>query len=347
MALVAEPAAAPTPSPAPAPRGQVLGPGARYAISRVIASAATFLFVIVFNFFLFRMLPGDPIALYTRGRDVDVSQIRALRSDLDQPLLVQFWNYIKNPFAQQLDSVKYGIPPWDVILPRIWPTLLLVGTATILATIFGVWLGIRSGWRRGKTFDKVSTTTTLVLYSMPEFWFGMILLIVFSVGVFGLPGFFPVGGLSTPGIDTSTPAGWLDVAWHLTLPVTTLTIIYLAEYSLVMRASLIDEMGQDYLHTARAKGLRDALVRRRHAVPNALLPTTTLIFLNLGFVVGGAITIEYVFSIPGLGSLTVDALDGPDVPVLQSLFLLFSGAVILANLAADLLYAKLDPRVRS
>lgn len=345
MALVAEPAAAPVPTPAQ--RGRVLGPGGRYVVSRVLSSVGTFLFVIVFNFFLFRMLPGDPIALYTRGRDVDVAQIRALRTQLDKPLLAQFWDYIKNPFAQQLDSVKYGQPPWDVILPRIWPTLLLVGTATILATIFGVWLGIRSGWGRGKTFDKVSTTTTLVLYSMPEFWFGMILLIVFSVGVFGLPGIFPVGGLSTPGVDTSTPAGWLDVAWHLTLPVTTLAVIYLAEYSLVMRASLIEEMGQDYLQTARAKGLRDALVRRRHAVPNALLPTTTLIFLNLGFVVGGAITIEYVFSIPGLGSLTVDALDGPDVPVLQSLFLLFSGAVILANLIADLLYARLDPRVRS
>jgi peptide/nickel transport system permease protein len=325
----------------------MLGPGTRYALSRVLTSLGTFVFVIIFNFFLFRMLPGDPIALYTRGRDVDVAQIRALRGELDQPLLVQFWGYIKNPFAQQLDSVKYGQPPWEVIGPRVWPTLLLVGTATIIATVFGVWLGIRSGWARGGRFDKISTNTTLVLYSMPEFWFGMILLIVFSVGVFGLPGIFPIGGLVTPGVDTSSPAGWLDVAWHLTLPVTTLAIIYLAEYSLVMRASLIEEMGQDYLQTAKAKGLRDKAVRRHHAVPNALLPTTTLIFLNLGFVVGGAITIEYVFSIPGLGSLTVDALQGPDVPVLQSMFLLFSGAVIIANLVADLLYARLDPRVRT
>ena len=345
MALVAEPSAAPT--PAPARRGRVLGPGPRYVLMRVLASIGTFLFVIAFNFFLFRMVPGDPIALYTRGRDVDVAQIRALRTELDQPLLSQFLGYIKNPFAQTLDSVKYGQPPWEVIGPRVWPTLLLVGTATVIATVLGVWLGIRSGWGRGKRFDKISTNTTLVLYSMPEFWFGMILLIVFSVGVFGLPGIFPVGGLSTPGVDTSSPAGWLDVAWHLALPVTTLAIIYLAEYSLVMRASLIEEMGQDYLQTARAKGLMDKMVRRRHAVPNALLPTTTLIFLNLGFVVGGAITIEYVFSIPGLGSLTVEALEGPDVPVLQSMFLLFSGAVIVANLVADLLYAKLDPRVRT
>ena len=188
---------------------------------------------------------------------------------------------------------------------------------------------------------------TLVLYSMPEFWLGMILLIVFGVGVFGLPGIFPIGGISTPGVDTSSPAGWLDVAWHLVLPVTTLALIYLAEYSLIMRASLIEEMDQDYLTTARAKGLMDKMVRRRHAVPNAMLPTMTLVFLNLGFVVGGAITIETVFSSPGSGLLTYDALRGPDVPLLQALFLLFSVGVILANLVADLLYGYFDPRVRT
>ena len=206
-----------------------------------------------------------------------------------------------------------------------------------------MWLGIRSGWNRGGRFDKTSTTTTLVLYSMPEFWFGMIMLIVFSVWL----GWFPVGGLTTPGVDTRTPAGWLDLAWHLVLPVTTLAVIYFAEYSLIMRASIIEERRQDYLQTARAKGLMDSMVRRRHAVPNALLPTMTLVFLNLGFVVGGAITIEYVFSIDGLGSLTVDALRGPDIPLLQALFLLFSAAVILANLVADLLYGYFDPRVRT
>jgi peptide/nickel transport system permease protein len=171
----------------------------------------------------------------------------------------------------------------------------------------------------------------------------MIILIVFSVWL----GWFPVGGLSTPGTDLGTPAGWLDVAWHLVLPVTTLAVIYLAEYSLIMRASILEERSQDYVQTARAKGLMDSMVRRRHAVPNALLPTMTLVFLNLGFVIGGAITIEYVFSIDGLGSLTVVALQGPDVPLLQALFLLFSAAVIVANLVADLLYGWFDPRVRT
>lgn len=327
--------------------GRLAGPSTRYVAKRIFAALGTFAFVVVFNFFLFRLLPGDPIALYTKGRDVDPAQMRALRSTLNQPVLQQFVNYLKNPFSQDASSVKYNLPAWEVIGTRVWPTVLLVGTATLLATIIGVWLGVRSAWARGERFDKVSTNTTLVLYSMPEFWFGMILLIVFSAGVFGLPGLFPSGGLSTPGVDTSSPLGWLNVGWHLFLPVTTLTVIYLSEYSLIMRASLIDEMGQDYLQTARAKGLKEKMVRRHHAVPNAMLPTMTLIFLNLGFVVGGAITIEYVFSINGLGSLTVDALRGPDIPLLQSLFLLFSAAVIAANLFADLLYGRLDPRVRT
>lgn len=327
--------------------GSSMSPTTRYVLSRVGAAVGTLVFVVIFNFFLFRVMPGDPVALYTRGRNVDPDQIRKLTAKLHAPLWEQFQDYIRNPFSGNGPSVKYSAPVWDVIEPRLYPTLLLVGSATVLASIIGVWLGIRSGWNRGSGFDKGTTSTTLVLYSMPEFWFGMIVLIVFAVGVGPFPGIFPTGGLSTPGVDTSSPAGWLDVAWHLTLPVFTLTVIYLAEYSLIMRASVIEERSQDYVTTARAKGLMDAMVRRRHAVPNATLPTMTLVFLNLGFVVGGAITIEYVFSINGLGSLTVDALKGPDVPLLQALFLLFSAAVILANLVADLLYGYFDPRVRT
>ena len=323
--------------------GGMSNPSVRYVLNRVLAAISTLVFVILFNFFLFRVMPGDPIALYTRGRNVDAEPIRALNAALNRPLGEQLFAYLANPFQSDVFSVKFSAPVWEVIGPRVYPTLLLVGTATLIATVVGVWLGIRSGWARGGRFDKTSTTTTLVLYSMPEFWFGMIILIVFSVWL----GWFPVGGLSTPGVDSSTPAGWLDVAWHLVLPVTTLAVIYLAEYSLIMRASIIEESSQDYLQTARAKGLMDSMVRRRHAVPNALLPTMTLVFLNLGFVVGGAITIKYVFSINGLGSLTVDALSGPDVPLLQALFLLFSAAVIAANLVADLLYGYFDPRVRS
>ena len=315
--------------------------------SRVLRAIVTLVFVGIFNFFLFRMLPGDPIGLYTRGRNQDAEQLLELRRALNKPLLEQFLTYMRNPFDQAIDSTRFSRPVWEMIGERVWPTILLLGTAILVASIVGIWIGIRAGWKPGGRFDRMSTGATLMLYSMPEFWLGMMLLIVFSVGAFGIPGIFPVGGMSTPGVDTSTPIGWLNVLWHLVLPCTTLILIYLADYALVMRASLIDERKQEYLTLARAKGLRDAVVRKRHAVPNALLPTITLIFLSLGFVVTGAITVETVFSWPGLGLLTYEALRGPDIPLLQAIFLMFSIAVIVANLIAELLYVVFDPRVRS
>ena len=315
--------------------------------SRVLRAVVTLVFVVIFNFFLFRMLPGDPIGLYTRGRNQDAEQLLELRRALNKPLLEQFLAYMRNPFDQAIDSTRFSRPVWEMIGERVWPTILLLGTAILVASIIGIWIGIRAGWKPGSRFDRMSTGVTLMLYSMPEFWLGMMLLIVFSVGAFGIPGFFPVGGMSTPGVDTSTPIGWLNVLWHLVLPCSTLILIYLADYALVMRASLIDERKQEYLTLARAKGLRDAVVRKRHAVPNALLPTITLIFLSLGFVVTGAITVETVFSWPGLGLLTYEALRGPDIPLLQAIFLMFSIAVIVANLIAELLYVVFDPRVRS
>ncbi len=324
-----------------------MSPGTRYALRSVVSGVGTLLFVVVFNFFLFRMLPGDPIGLYTRGRNVPPEQIEKLRAELDQPLLTQFLGYVTNPFSSTINSARFNQPVWTLIGDRVGATLLLVGTSIVLASVIGTWLGIRSAWRRGQRFDNVSTGVTLTLYSMPEFWLGMILLIVFGVGVGFIPGMFPIGGIITPGVDPRSLEGILDVAWHMVLPVTTLTAVYLAEYALVMRASLLDEMGQDYLTVARAKGLMDKVVRRRHAVPNAMLPTITLIFMNLGFVISGAITVETVFSWPGLGLLSYDALRGPDIALLQAIFLLFSIGVILANIAADLVYAILDPRVRA
>ena len=318
-----------------------------YLGRRLLSSTGTVIFVVVANFFLFRLLPGDPIGLYSRGRNVPAEQLVALRAELNQPIGEQFVQYLRNPFSSTIDSAQFSRPVWDVIGERIWPTVLLVGLATVLATVIGLRIGIRAGWSRGSRFDRVSTSGTLIFYAMPEFWLGMLLLIAFGVGIGPLPGIFPIGGISSPGVDTSTPAGWWDVARHLFLPVLTLTLAYLAEYALVMRATLLDEVGSDYLVTARAKGLMDRLVRRRHAVPNALLPTTTLVLMNLGFVVSGAITVETVFSWPGLGQLSYQALRGPDVALLQAVFLLFSLSVVAFNLIADLVIAVLDPRVQT
>lgn len=322
----------------------------RYVGSKVLGSTGALLFVLVFNFFLFRVIPGDPVRTLARNRLVSDEQVDELTRTLglEEPLPQQFLTYLKNTFTGEFGlSFRYRQPVGDILLDRLWPTLLLVGTSTLLATVIGIYLGMVAAWNRGKVVDHMSTGFSLTLYSMPEWWLGLVLLAVFAVGAGPIPGLFPTGGLHSTDVDPSSFMGGLDTAWHLTLPVITLTLAYLAEYALVMRSSLLDEMGQDYLTTARAKGLRDVYVRRRHAARNALLPTTTLVVLNLGFVVSGAITIETVFSIPGLGLLTTEAMDVPDYPLLQGTFLFFSVAVILANLAANLLYSWLDPRVRT
>ena len=324
--------------------------GTRYVTGKVAGALGSLAFMLVFNFFLFRVLPGDPVRTLARNRLVSEKQMDELTRTLglDQPLPQQFLTYLQNTLTGELGlSFKYRVPVAELIADRFWPTLLLVGTGTLLATTIGLWMGIRSAWNRGSRFDKASTGTSLTLYAMPEWWFGLLLMSVFAVGIGPIPGIFPTGGMVSPGVDPTSLEGVLDIAWHLTLPVVTLTAAYLAEYSLIMRSSLLDEMGEDYLTTARAKGLRDVAVRNKHAVPNALLPATTLIALNLGFVVAGAITIETVFSIPGLGLLTTEALEVPDFPLLQGTFLFFSAAVIVANLVANLLYAFLDPRVRA
>ena len=338
---------APQEPSATARSGRGRGGLAAYAGRRLLSGVGTMFFVLVFNFFLFRLLPGDPIALYTRGRNMDRDQLRELRRNLNRPIGTQFIDYLRNPFSSGVDSTQFSRPVWDVIGDYVWPTVVLLSTATVLSAVIGIAIGIRGGWKRGSTFDRTSTGITLTLYAMPEFWLGMVLLILFSTGVGPFPGVFPSGGTITPGLEPWSIKGILDQLWHLALPAATLTLAYLAEYALVMRSSLVDETRQDYLITARAKGLMDKLVRRRHAVPNALLPTITLVFLNIGFVVSGAITVETVFSWPGLGLLSYEAIRGPDVPLLQAIFLLFSLGVVVANVVADVVVAAVDPRVRT
>jgi peptide/nickel transport system permease protein len=322
----------------------------RYAAGKALGALGSLGFMLVFNFFLFRVLPGDPARTLGRGRFTTPEQLEDFNRTygLDQALPQQFVTYLQNTLTGDLGiSLRYRVPVSDLIVDRMWPTLLLVGTSTLLAAVIGIWLGVNSGWRRGSGFDRTSTGTSLTLYSMPEWWLGLLLIFAFAVGPGPLPGLFPTGGLHSPDVDPTSWAGVPDVAWHLALPVLTLTMAYLADYALIMRSSLLDEIGEDYVTTARAKGLRDVQVRNRHAVRNALLPTTTVVALSFGFVVTGAITVETVFSIPGLGLLTTEALSVPDYWVLQGTLLVSTAAVIAANLAANLVYGVLDPRVRS
>jgi len=234
-----------------------------------------------------------------------------------------------------------GRPVITVVSEKVWPTVLLVGLATILSTVIGILIGIKGGWKRGSSFDTGSLLGSLTLYSMPEGWLGMILLITFA----GTLGWFPAGGFESSDQLTGF-AHVMDVAKHLFLPCLTLTLGYLGEFAIIMRSSLLEVMDEEFVQTARAKGVRDKDVRRRHAVPNALLPTFTLAFYSVGFILGGAVIIEEVYSWPGLGQLTYAAIEGSDYPVIQAVFLLSSAAVILFNLIADVLYGYLDPRVK-
>jgi peptide/nickel transport system permease protein len=305
----------------------------------------TLLFVLAVNFFLFRILPSDPITMMVRANRLTDSQKAELIREFGfaKPLAEQFLIYITHPWRLGY-SQQSSRPVVDVIGERIWPTVLLVGISTILSTILGVLIGISSAWRRGSRLDVNWLISTMTFYSMPDFWFGMMLLLVFAATLH----WFPVGGYASPpeaGLTGFFPH-LLDVARHLFLPAATLTIGYLGEYSLIMRSSLIDVMHEDFVNVVRAKGLRDRDVRRKHAVPNALLPIVTMVILYFGYVLAGAVGVETVFSYPGLGLLTYTSIVEQDFPVMQGIFLLLSAAVIIANLIADITYTYLDPRVR-
>lgn len=317
----------------------------RFVLGKVAGAALTLAFVLVFNFFLFRVVSDDPTARMFRGRNLTPSQLQRLREEfnLDGTQLEQFVAYVRQTLRGNLGvSMVSRRPVTSEIADAFWPTVVLVGTATALAMLVGVAIGIRAGWRRGSRFDVGSTSFSMFTYSVPDFWLGMLLLSVFAVQL----GWFPTGGFQTAGTNATGLSLLLDQARHMVLPALTLTLAYLGEYAIVMRSSLLDTVNEDYLSLARAKGLRDVVVRRRHAVPNALLPVVSLSALNFGFVLSGAIAVEAIFSWPGLGQATLEAIRGPDFPMLQGLFLLFSVALIVANLLVDLTYALLDPRVK-
>jgi peptide/nickel transport system permease protein len=317
----------------------------RYAVGKVLGALGTLAFVIVFNFFLFRVVESNPVATLYRGRNLTDAQREQLTHQfgLDGSKWEQFLRYVEQTLQLNLGrSYATNQPVLDEIWAAAPQTIALVGTATLISMVVGIAMGISAGWRRGSGRDRLLTSSSMATWSTPDFWLGMILLTVFAVRL----GLFPTGGIEDPSSNASGIGKLADQAWHMTLPCLTLAIAYVGEFALVMRSSILDVMREDYLTLARAKGLRDAQVRDRHAVRNALLPSTALIAINFGFVLSGAIAVETVFSWPGLGLLTTEALRGPDLPMLQGLFLVFSASVVVFNLIADLAYPYLDPRVR-
>jgi peptide/nickel transport system permease protein len=320
-----------------------------YVARRFFVAFATIIFIVILNFLMFRMMPGSPERVLLRNPNLTEETVAAARArwGLDQPLIP---NQLIASLAATVQgdlgySYQYrGQPVAEVIGARFWPTIILVGLAEVIAIIVGLALGSYSGWRRGGAVDRVGNGASLILYSMPYFVIGLPLIIIFAAGL----GWFPTSGMLTPGARFLSPIDQLlDFIHHLILPLLTVALGLIGGYSILMRSSIIETRAEDYVTTARAKGLTEVHVLRRHAFPNALLPTVTIIAINIGYVVAGALTAEIIFNWPGLGTLTYDALRARDYPVLQGVFLILSIFVVIANLGADLIYGVLDPRVRT
>ena len=313
---------------------------------KLIQLLLTLLAVVTFNFLLFRVLPGDPIQLYARSGRLTpeaADQLRALFG-LDKPIWTQFWIYVKGLLRGDMGfSLTYRRPVADIVGERLVNTILLVGAATLIVVILGVVLGANAASRRGSRLDSSTVFGSLVLWSMPTFWVG--LLLVFAFGVWFK--FLPISGISNAGAMYSSPIGSaLDVGRHLVLPTLTLVLVDIGQFVLITRSSLVDVLTEDFITTAQAKGNDRRRVVWNHGMRNALLPVVTASALYIGLVVGGAIQVETVFSWPGMGELTYDAVLRRDYPVLEACFLLFAVTVIIANFLSDLLYRRLDPRVR-
>ncbi|MBN1178161.1 MAG: ABC transporter permease [Anaerolineae bacterium] len=330
-----------------------------YVLRKVVFAFFTLLAVLVFNFFLFRVLPGDPVRLIihsprmTReaqeririqfGLDRPVwFDAEALREgDLARAVDTQFTAYVRNLLRGNLGiSFASRRDVSDMLVERAWRTVVLVLGGDVIAIVFGMALGLIAAWRRGTRLDTTILLAALFSWALPTFFLGIILLILAR-------GHLPVGGMATPGLKPEDGLTyWLDVGKHLILPTLTMGIVYTSEYILIMRSGVMEVLAEDYILTAKAKGLSTLRVLRDHALKNAMLPMVTMIALTFGYTVGGAIQVETVFSWPGLGRLMYEAVEKRDYPVLQGIFLLLAVSVILANLLADLLYAVLDPRVK-
>jgi peptide/nickel transport system permease protein len=317
----------------------------RLIAEKLVLAVIALAFVLTLNFFLFRAV-GDPrndLLRVPRTTAMERAHLIEARG-LDRSLLDQYGIYLRNMLRGELEtSYQSNRPVTDVIGEALPNTLILALPATLLAALLGSWMGIVSARRRGSAADGALTGGALTFYAMPEQFLAIAVVLVCSIWLKA----FPSQLSEEPGTTATGLSHVWDVSQHAALPVLTLTLSILASWSLIMRASLSETLDEDYMTTARAIGFSPRRAALRHAVPNALLPVIALTAMSLGYVVGGVIFIESVFSWPGIGQVTYDALLNRDLPVLQGVFLLSSAVVILMNLLADLLIMALDPRVRA
>ncbi|MDM8525951.1 ABC transporter permease [Desulfococcaceae bacterium HSG8] len=316
------------------------------AVKKGIAAVLTIFAIVCANFVIFRMAPGDPVRMMFRDPRVNARQLQLMKEKfgLDKPLEGQFLAYLRALSQGDLGlSFSHKRPVTEVIAERIPQTLLLIVTSLALAVLLGVTLGAIAGWRSGTRLDTFILTASLTLYSIPSFALGIILLLIFSYHL----AILPLGGMVTPASGLIGFDHVKDVLWHMILPAFSIVMWYIGEYVLLTRSSMVEVLGQDYIVTARAKGLKEFRILKNHALRNALLPVVTITGINMGFAVAGIIEIETVFSWPGAGRLVYDSVMKRDYPLLQGVFLLFAVSVVLANLFIDLIYSYIDPRIKA
>ena len=318
---------------------------ARYIFRRALAAVPLIFGLLTVTFFVVHLAPGDPTSFYMQA-DVDPKYAENLRRafGLDQPLLVQYWHWLGSVLTGDFGmSFSKHAPVRDILLETIPRTLLLTSAALLLDFVVGIFLGIVSALRRGTALDRTLSVAALFLYSMPEFWLGLMLILAFS----GAIPLFPASGMQSPMADYLPPFAYaLDVLHHMVLPVFVLGIASAAATARYMRASMLEVIHLDYIRTARAKGLSEFLVIGKHAVRNAMLPIITLYGLSLPFLLGGAVIVESVFGWPGMGKVVVDAIFTRDYPLIIACTMISGIMVILGNLTADILSAFADPRIR-
>jgi len=319
----------------------------RYVIKKIGFLFITLFSVLTFNFFLFRILPGDPLRLIARAGNLSSDSIARLNElfGLNQPKWMQYLIYLKNLATGQFGtSITFRRPVIEILQERLLNTAILLTLATIIVVAIGVGAGAIAATRRGSRLDNVFVVTSMVCWSLPTFWAGLILIILLGVSL----SFFPIAGISTPGmIYFSSWDRIMDFARHLVLPTITLIIVDMAQFFMITRSALVDVLTTDYIHTAKAKGLSKNRILWKHAFPNALLPIVTATAVYVSLLIGGAIQVETVFSFPGMGKLMYDAVLRRDYPILEASFFIFAVFTILANFISDVIYMIINPRVKN
>lgn len=324
----------------------IQSPMLRLVGQRLLKAVPLILAIVICNFVLLKLAPGDAAEVLAgeaaAGTVEYLAELRA-RFGLDQPVYMQLWHYIVKLATLDLGfSFRHNQTVLSLILDRLPATLLLMFSGMGLAVVIGATLGVLASQRVNQLRDNIISVFAILSFSVPVFWLGLMLIVVFSVNL----GWFPAGGMETMASGKHGVARALDILHHMVMPVTTLGLFYVALYTRVMRASMLEVFNQDFVTTARAKGLSERRITFRHVFRNALLPMVTLVGVQFGTLLGGSVLAETVFSWPGLGRLAFEAVFQRDINLLLGILLMCSVLVVVSNILVDVMYSQLDPRIR-